>query len=159
MNAARPARFLSDWRWFPFALVGLLLAVFAVNAFMVYSAVTTFPGQAGQDGFDLSNAYGRVLEMSARQSALGWRVEVQAGPDGHALLRATDRDGVPLPGVVIEARAMRPLGPKQETALTLRPDGRGRLVSEQALSAGRWTLFVTVQGDETFSTTSQLTMP
>lgn len=160
MNLARPSRLLSEWRWFPFALIGLLGAAVAVNIVMVYLALATFPGEAGQDGFDLSNAYGRVLEATARRAALGWRIDMQTDAGRHAVLRVTDRAGSPLPDSVVVARAERPLGPKQETTLSLVPRGPGELVSEQPFSRGRWTMFVTVsQGEETVSTTVQLAIP
>ena len=159
MTTAFATRLFADWRWFPVALIGTLAIVFAVNGTMVYLALATFPGQAGEDGFDLSNAYGRVLDLSARQSALGWELALEAGPGGHPVVRATDRAGLPLPGAVVDARAERPVGPKEATALTLRPDGPGRLLSEQALAPGGWSVAVTIrQNGETLSTTRRLTL-
>ena len=117
MIVTKHTGFLSDWKWFPVGLLGALAVVFAVNGYLVYAALSTFPGEAGQDGFDLSNAYGRVLDLSARQTALGWHVRVEAGADGHAVVVTTDKAGRPLQGARVQARAERPVGPKQETAL------------------------------------------
>ena len=108
---ALPTRGQGEWWWFPFALVGALLGVVAVNGVMVYDAVSTFPGEAGQDGFDLSNAYDRVLAIAAEQAALGWHIGIEADGGRHAVLQATDSAGLGLEHATVAAQAERPLGP------------------------------------------------
>jgi hypothetical protein len=79
------------WRWFPLGLIAVMGLVFAVNGYMVYTALSSFPGIAGTDGFDLSNGYGRVLQAAAQQSALGWRIESGLDETRHPLLLLTDQ--------------------------------------------------------------------
>ena len=56
-----------------------------VNAGMVYAALHSFPGEAGDEGFALSNHYDAVLEREQREAALGWTV--RRGPTRRARRR------------------------------------------------------------------------
>ena len=52
----------SRWRFFPLAVILGLFFVALVNAYMVVSALGTFPGEAGTvNGYELSNEYNRIL--------------------------------------------------------------------------------------------------
>jgi nitrogen fixation protein FixH len=131
--------------------------VFAVNGYMVYDAYHTFPGAAGQDGFDLSNNYKRVLAAAQQQAALGWQIETQVTATRYPLLRLVDRNGAPLAVDAIEARAERPVGPPEATNLTFRPLGDGRFQADTSLFSGQWEIMLTVRADErSYSTTRRL---
>ena len=54
----------SMWRFFPLAVVAGLGIVVVVNAGMIYAALSTFPGQAGEGDFALSNHYDCLLYTS-----------------------------------------------------------------------------------------------
>src|SRR5271166_6458543 len=152
MARSIPARQASHWRWFPLGVVGAMLVVFAVNGGMIYAALHTFPGEAGEDGFDLSNSYNKVLSGVARQAALGWRVSTEADADAHPVLVLTDRGGLALEGAAVDAVAERPLGPLEKTKLTLLPSGNGRYVARETLAPGQWSLLLDVERDgETLS--------
>jgi nitrogen fixation protein FixH len=115
--------------------------VVAVNVAMVSFALHTFPGQAGSDGFDLSNHYDEVLARVQQEQALGWDVRVLPGDAGHPVLVLADRSGAPLRGAQVEATAERPLGPPQTTHLVFRDEGHGRYVADAALTMpGQWEL-------------------
>jgi nitrogen fixation protein FixH len=135
------------WRWFPHGLIGAMGIVFAVNIYMVYDAYQTFPGVAGQDGFDLSNEYKRVLATARQQAALGWQVEAEVTGQHLPVLHLTDRARTPLTATAIEARAERPLGPPDPTPLTFRPIGEGRYKADTSLYTGQWDIMLTVQSD------------
>lgn len=141
LGAARGGR--SAWRWFPWAVAGGMSVVIAVNMGMVYAALHTFPGQAGSDGFDLSNRYDAVIEHVQQQAALGWTVEARAGVDGRPVLALTDRTGAPLTGARIEATAERPLGAVSATHLAFREQAPGRYVGDAKLPLpGQWDLML-----------------
>jgi nitrogen fixation protein FixH len=145
------------WRWFPLGLIAVMGFVFAVNGYMVYSALSSFPGIAGTDGFDLSNGYARVLQAAAQQSALGWRIESGLDETRHPLLHLTDQTGTPLRPDALEAHAERPVGPAETTVLNFQPLGQGRFQSEQTLFSGQWDVMVTVHaGGQTDSTTRRV---
>ncbi|HQT78230.1 MAG TPA: FixH family protein [Rhodopila sp.] len=147
----------SAWRWFPHGLAGAMAIAFAVNGYMVYDAVTTFPGAAGTDGFDLSNHYDRVLSAKQRQAALGWMVDAKVGADHFPVLHLTDRNGVPLVPAAIEAQAERPVGPKSTTALSFKPHGNGLYQAETSLFSGQWDIMLTIRSDgRLYSTTRRV---
>ncbi|HBK04991.1 MAG TPA: hypothetical protein DDZ81_03920 [Acetobacteraceae bacterium] len=137
----------SAWRWFPHWLIASMGFVFLVNAYMVYDAYTTFPGAAGQDGFDLSNEYKRVLETAQQQAALGWQLEAGVGTDLFPTLRLTGKDGAPLAATSIVAQAERPVGPVSTTPLTFHQVGEGRYRSDTALATGQWDMMLQVQAN------------
>jgi nitrogen fixation protein FixH len=94
-------------RWIPWAFVGGMLLVVAVNAVLIFFALTTFTGVTTGKAYDRGRAYNHVIEAAARQEALGWRAEVTLrGAD--LVVTVADRDGAPLPGR-IEGRLLRPL--------------------------------------------------
>jgi nitrogen fixation protein FixH len=146
-----------SWRWFPVGIIGALAFVAVVNAGMVYSALRTFPGSAGEDGFDLSNSYDRVLKVMGVQGELGWHVQSAADTARHPLLQVTDSKGQALANAVVTAQAERPVGPPETTKLTLQANAAGQFVAAEALQPGQWLLAVTVeQNGKTFSTTERL---
>lgn len=137
----------SAWRWFPHWLIASMAFVFLVNAYMVYDAYTTFPGVAGQDGFDLSNEYKRVLETAHQQAALGWQIEAGVSADQLPTLRLTAKDGSPIVATEIAAQAERPVGPANTTTLGFRSIGDGRYQADQSLVAGQWDILLRVHAD------------
>jgi nitrogen fixation protein FixH len=147
----------SAYRWFPHGLFAVMGLVFAVNGYFVYIAVKSFPGAAGVDGFDLSNGYDKVLASYAKQTALGWQVEVALDEAGHALLRLADRLGAPLSGAMVDARAERPLGPPEVTPLSFHTIGQSQYATDAPLGFGQWDVLMTVTaGDSRFTTTRRV---
>jgi nitrogen fixation protein FixH len=135
----------SAWRLFPWAIAAFMTIVVAVNLGMVWSALHTFPGQAGGDGFDLSNRYDAVLDRVAAQAALGWSVTAEIDAARHAIVLVTDRSHAALAGATLEGTARRPVGASEETRLVFRETGPGRYVAEAALAAkGQWDLLLSV---------------
>ena len=137
----------SAWRWFPHWLIASMVLVFMVNAYMVYDAFTTFPGVAGQDGFDLSNEYKRVLQTAQQQAALGWQLDAEVNAEMVPTLRLTAKDGAPLNATAIVAQAERPVGPTSATALTFRSVGDGRYQADTTLATGQWDIMFQVQAN------------
>lgn len=133
----------STWRWFPWAVALSLLVVIVVNVGMMWAALSTFPGTAGADGFDLSNHYDHVLDQVAQQAALGWTVQASVDDGAHPRIVLTDRAGAPLLGARIQARAERPIGPAEATLLSFQATGDGAYRAVQALpTPGQWDLLI-----------------
>ena len=86
---------------------------------------STFPGQAGEEGFALSNHYDAVLDREQREAALGWSVVALTDAAGRPEVTLTDRNGAPLNGASVAASAERPLGAPEQRALAFqRSDAR-----------------------------------
>jgi nitrogen fixation protein FixH len=131
----------SVWRLFPLAVVAGLGLVIVVNVGMVYAALHSFPGQAGNAGFELSNHYDAVIEREQREASLGWTVVARADAAGRPEVRLTDRDGSPLRGASVAASAERPLGAPDTRSFVLHEIAAGNYVAETALpTPGQWEL-------------------
>jgi nitrogen fixation protein FixH len=147
----------SAYRWFPWGLFAGMMVAFLVNAYMVYAAVESFPGVAGQDGFDLSKRYDQVIAVAAKQAELGWQVEATLDDAQRPVLHVTDRAGAPLSGTAIKAEAQRPLGPAERTLLAFHPLDAEHYQADTALESGQWDVLVTVTtGDSRYTTTRRL---
>ena len=133
------------WRFFPLAIVAGLGLVVAVNAGMVYAALHSFPGQAGEQDFALSNHYDTVLERAQREAALGWSLVAATDERGRPEITLTDRNGAPLRGASVVGAAERPLGAPQRHALAFHETATGRYVADAVLPLpGQWELTLAV---------------
>lgn len=138
----------SSWRLFPVAVVVAMSVVVAVNAGMVYAALYSFPGKAGDEGFDLSNHYDAVLERAQREAALGWIVVAQSDEAARPVVSATRRDGSPLHGASITASAERPLGAPETRHLAFHEVSAGNYVADTALTGpGQWDLTLSASSE------------
>ena len=145
----------SLWRFFPLALIAAMSVVFAVNGVMVYFALDTFPGQAGSDGFDLSNHYDQVIDAMHRTATLGWKFRADSDAAGHPVVMLTDGTGAPLAGAEVAATAERPLGAPDTTRVRFHDAGEGRYAADTALTMpGQWELQVSAhaQGHDVATT-------
>ena len=137
-----------SWNLFPWAIGAGMLVVVAVNIGMATSAIVTFPGKAGRDGFDLSNHYNTIMDRARDQAALGWTVAAEMDARSQPVVVLTGPDGKPLAGARIQAAARRPLGDPEEIQLTFTGVGDGRYVASTPLSArGQWELLLTVTNE------------
>ena len=131
------------WRFFPWFIAMGMSVVVAVNFGMAYTALHTFPGIPGGDGFDLSNHYNAVLDRVKQEAALGWAVRAEIDPAGRPVVVLTDRSGAALSGAGIEATAQRPLGDPRTTDVRFSEIAPGRYVGTGALEEkGQWDLLL-----------------
>ncbi len=141
-RAPRGVEEKSRWRFFPLAVILGLFFVALVNTYMIVNALRTFPGESGTvNGYELSNDYNRILNAQQAQAALGWKV-VLFGKNGYLAVRMSDRDGQPMSGLTLTAKASRPVGPLSETVLSFQTDGAGRWISTRPLDLGQWLVDV-----------------
>ena len=155
-SSTRPAA-RSAWRFFPWALCGGLGVVIAVNAAMITTAVNSFPGKLGRNGFDLSNQYNTVIAAQERNEALGWQLDATWGTSGITVI-LKDRAGAILEGARVTAELRRPLGPPHDQVLSLQPTGAGTYAAATPDHlAGQWDLMLVAQrGEDRFTTTRRL---
>ncbi len=111
------------WRWFPLGLIAMAF-VFAINGYMVYAALDSFPGHAGTDGFDLSNGYGRVLERSGCRRP--WAGTSMPSVDRSSATTAAHRPCRPAARPDLRSKRIveRPVGPHDDTPRLPSPSGR-----------------------------------
>ena len=150
----------SLWRFFPFMLVGALGVVVAVNITMAVLAHRSAPGLAVQGSFATSNAYGAIQAEAKRQVGLGWSLEV--GLHGSRVeAKLAGQGGAPLPGAVLTATALRPVGEAAPLVLAMAPDGEGVFRSDVVLPGqGQWDItFVARHEGRTFRHTRRVVVP
>ena len=109
--------------------------IIAVNAFMAYSALSTFPGLEVQNSFVSSQGFNDRL---ARQRALGWDIRVEVA-EGELKVHITDPDGAPAEVADLTAT----LGRATHTRDDVTPDfiyQGGSFRAPVQLDSGNWNL-------------------
>jgi nitrogen fixation protein FixH len=154
-NDMAARRFPNLWPFFPWFIAAAMGVVIAINCYMAYSALHTFPGNAGSDGFDLSNHYNAIIERMKQQSGLGWAVQADVDQAGHPVVVLTDRSDAALAGAEIEATAQRPLGDRRTRQVHFTEVSPGHYHGDVTLDEqGQWELeiWANVDGKEFSST-------
>lgn len=104
-------------------LVACFGAVFAVNGYMLYRAVTSHPGTVTESSFRDSQRFNKELAAAAAQAERGWKVDAvtRREPDGTVSIRleAHDAEGRPLSGVGFRAVLTHPTDRRHDHAVDL----------------------------------------
>lgn len=153
-NAPKDDGFRLTGRHVLFILIGCFGLVFAVNGYMTWRAITSFPGVVTESSFRDSQRYNKELAAAQAQTDRGWRVEAVAerAADGTAVLGLTarDRDGRPLTGVTFRARLEHPADRSRDHVAALAPviGASDRFEARlTGVSPGKWGLVI--EGDGT----------
>ena len=145
---ASPGPGRSAWRLFPWLVAAAMTVVVVVNAGMIYAALASFPGKAGNEGFELSNQYDAVLDHAQQATELGWRITAVEGKSRTAEVVLTDRSGAPLAGATVTAAAERPLGERDVQRLAFREATAGHYIADKTLPLpGQWELTLSATAD------------
>lgn len=152
-TAARPP--LSAWRS-PWLLgsVGMIAVVLAVNATMIYLAVTTNPGLVNPSYYERGQAYERTL-VSRLARDPGWTMrldipaEVQAGTPAWVRLVIVDGAGRPVTADQVDFHAYRPADASRDFTATLVAEGGGRYAAQVVFPLiGVWDTLVAIRSGE-----------
>ncbi len=125
-------------------LVGGLGIVVVVNLFMATHAVSGFGGVIVDNSYVASQKFNGWLDEAEKSRALGWKADVRRDAQGHVEITST---GVP-ENAALSAMLRRPLGEKERITLAFTPLGEGRYRSTAPVSAGRWTVRLTITAEE-----------
>jgi nitrogen fixation protein FixH len=132
-------------RWIPWTFVGGMAVVVAVNAVMVWFALSTFTGTTVDRSYERGRRYNEVIAEADRQARIGWRFALAWEPAGDGslagrlVLTATDAALAPLDRLGIDASLLRPLERPQPIALGFTQVGPGRYVAPATLpKPGQW---------------------
>jgi nitrogen fixation protein FixH len=131
-------------RWIPWAFVGGMALVVAVNLVLVIASVSTFTGVTAGQAYDRGRAYNQVLAEAARQDGLGWRAAITAE---RGVLRVTvvDREGLPVAGR-LDGVLRAPLeGTEIPLGLVARAPGQWQAPLDLP-RAGQWEARLTLRG-------------
>ena len=136
-------------------LVSVFGFVFAVNGYMIFRAVGSFPGTVTESSYRDSQHFNKELAAGRAQAERGWKVDAAAErqSDGRAriTLDARDAKGEPILGVRFTARLEHPANRSLDRHVVLAPVsaalGRFEGVSGE-VAPGKWNLVVEGDGAE-----------
>jgi nitrogen fixation protein FixH len=139
-------------RWIPWIFVAAMLGVVAVNAILIYFAVSSFGGVVTTRAFERGIAYNRLIAAAAAEEALGWKADVayQADPyrSGRLVVTLHGADGRPIDRAIVAVEAQRPLESDAPIVVAMRGEGEGRYAGAvDELRAGQWDVRMTVARD------------
>ena len=135
---AAPARKLTGWHVFGLFGGGFAIII-AVNLFMAFQAISTFPG------LEVSSSYADSQTFDVRrvaQDALGWEASVETTED-QLILTLVGAEGRPVYPAELEALLTRPTTRADDQLLALTRGPNGTLTSPADLDVGRWRLRLT----------------
>jgi nitrogen fixation protein FixH len=147
MASTSPARFdPRRSRWIPWAFVGAFVVVIAVNVLLAVEASRSWTGVVTETPFDTGNDYNRILDETAHEAALGWKVAAQTAPIEDGKVRITVAiDGADVRD--LDGTLLRPVGMHAPVPLNFAPVAPGRFQVDIKLpEAGNWDLHLIVRG-------------
>ena len=124
-----------------FVVVGAFSLIIAVNLFMAYKAVGTFPGLEVKNSYVASQSFDKDR---AAQQALGWRASTEYR-DGILTLNILDKNGKPAMDVGrITALVARPTHVRDDVVPEFQRRG-GLYTAPLTLNQGKWELRLNIQ--------------
>lgn len=137
-------------RWVGGIVGGLGLVVVA-NVVMVSIATKNRPILEADEAYKEGLKYQDVIDERARVAELGWKVHVEACPEGAGActiaFEVRDREGQTVGGLTGEVRVERLDDAASDRSATLTAEGPGRYTARVDLRrAGRWRLRSRLEG-------------
>lgn len=128
-------------------MLGVMVAGFgivaAVNFYMASLAVGGFHGIVVENSYVASQKFNDWIDAANADEALGWEAQAVRDEEGHVLLITS---GVP-GGATVTAELRRPLGEHEYASLTFTQQPDGSYLSTEPVSAGRWTVRLSIKAD------------
>lgn len=123
-----------------YAILSFFLIVTAVDAFMIYKALSTFGGIETQDAYRKGLQYNQRIEAERVQRALGWTDETKLdGIKEELTVFIKDGQQKGVDGLKITVLLGRPATNVEDQAVELRPVGFGRYGTKvRGLPQGTW---------------------
>lgn len=126
--------------WHVFGIFGGCFGIIvAVNLFMAFQAVSTFPG------LEVSSSYADSQTFDVRreaQDALGWQASVETTPT-QLTLTLVDEQGRPVYPSELDAVLTRPTTRANDQVMIFTRGANGTLVAPADIGVGRWRLRMT----------------
>lgn len=125
-------------------MVAFFLVVVAVDAFMIFKAVSTFGGIENKTAYKTGLAYNQRIAEEKQQDALGWVETLNYDKAAGALeLVLKDRDGRGVGDLAVSALIGRPATNAYDREVALNGSGDGRyLVPLPDLADGTWSVSI-----------------
>ena len=123
-------------------MLGFFGVVIAVNVVMAIAASVTWSGLVVQNSYVASQEFQAKRDALDRQKALGWAASFSYAP-GSARFTIRDGAGNPVELGTVTLTLNRPVGTKDDQALTLERAPDGGYAAAVDLSSGVWEVLIT----------------
>jgi nitrogen fixation protein FixH len=149
----KPKNWSKPWKN-PFVLfwIFILVAVLAVNFFMVSMAIVTSPGLVSDNPYKHGANYEQILEKRKAQALLGWQLamtlpDIKTGQTVTVSMQAKDKDGKPLVSDQVELYAYRPADIKDDFVVKFTPTEQAGIYTAQFTvpKQGKWDWIAEIQ--------------
>jgi nitrogen fixation protein FixH len=125
------------------AIVAFFCVVIAVNAIMVYSAVSTYSGVVAAEPYRKGLHYNDRVLANERQQLLGWQDAFTVDRSGQIALTIRDVEGRSINGLDVQIIIGRPATNRHDTKVALIANAAGGYAAKVApLQAGTWIVTV-----------------
>ena len=131
------------------AMLVFLAVVFAVNAAMIYAALTTYSGVVAAEPYRKGLNYNDRILAAERQRQRDWREALRIEPDGRITLAIRSGDGEPIGHLSVDVAIGRPATSRQDVKLRLLADAAGYRGQIAPLPPGTWIVGVEARSDAT----------
>jgi nitrogen fixation protein FixH len=113
--------------------------VFTVNGYLVVAALSTNSGVVAIEPYRKGLAYNSRITADERQTELGWQATVTVTRSGGATVALTNRDGRPVPHLLVHAMIGRPATELFDHQLAFTETAPGLYsAATTALDGGNW---------------------
>jgi nitrogen fixation protein FixH len=137
----------SRGRYIPWIFVAGFAVVFAVNAVMVWYAISSFSGLYTDHAREIGIHYNDVIAEQRERDALGWKVGTAWRPDTRRLeLSVAGPDGQPLVGAHVRIELVRPAEKGAPLPVAMAVVGMGAFAGYVDLpERGNWDLDIKIE--------------
>lgn len=142
--------------------VGFFASITAVNAVMIYAAVSTFGGVDKQNAYKVGLAFGRQLAEASEQDTRGWQVTGSVNlraQETQISVTVRDNQGRLLPGLEVTARLGHPVSARLDQKISFSEAGGGvyRAITKPLHGAWDIDLQISDHGQRMFRSISRST--
>jgi len=139
-----------DGRHVLLAVLAFFAAVLAVNAVMMYAALSTYSGVTSAEPYRKGLHYNERVGASERQQQLNWNDVAKIEPNGKVTLSITGADGRPIRNLSVDLSIGRPTTNRQDRKLRLlAQDAGGYGAQVVPLEPGAWIIDVEARATAT----------
>jgi nitrogen fixation protein FixH len=124
-------------------------AIFAVNAALIYAALSTHTGLVANEPYRKGLAYNERILADERQAQLGWSERLELSRDGRLRLALAERDSRPVTGLRVLGVLGRAATSRNDVDLALVETAPGQYEAQgPALAAGSWLVALEARSAE-----------
>jgi len=154
----------AQYRWVPWTIAAVFVAVMMVNGALAYFALRSDPGLVTARPYELGNGYNEILAEGEAEAALGWKGTVRfvagAAHSGTIVAEVRDRAGAAVAGLSVSVSVVRPVESLPPQRLALEATASGYSAAVTLPRPGLWELRVTARrGADTYRYVERIVAP